>query len=418
MKVKFIYPKKIENYHAEMLYPRLWFPLLTFPILAAYTPDDVELHIVDEAIESIDFDDPVDLVGLTAFTHSAPRAYEIAAEYRKRGIKVVMGGFHVTAMPEEAQQHVDAVAIGEGEETWPVIIDDFKKGCLKPVYKAPGLFDLEKYRTPKMELISRYCPPVEKYAPPYYITLNIVEMSRGCPFKCDYCAVTHFYGNSFRFRPVEEVINEARQRKLQMRQRFVNFCDDNMFGNKTYLRQLMAGLKKLNVTWSGQVSINAAKDPEILAMMADSGCHSVGIGIESISQDSLQSVNKVVNNVNEYDFLLEQLKKYNIKAYIGMMVGFDTDNEAVIEKTHKWVQDRLEYLIYVHFHIMTPLPGTPLYYRLLAENRIFDFDWSHYDTKYVVFEPKLMSAEALAQGNKWLQDSVKELNLTNWKRWY
>ena len=186
MKVKLIYPG-IEKGDQEVFLPYLWFPLITFPILAAYTPADVEVEIIDEVIEAIDFDDPVDLVGLTAMTYSVHRAYEIAAEYRKRGVKVVMGGFHASAVPEEAKEYVDTVVIGEGEETWPRVLEDFKNGSLKPLYTSNRFFDMTTYKTPKLELLSKYCPSYEHYSPPYYPTLNIVEISRGCPFECEYC---------------------------------------------------------------------------------------------------------------------------------------------------------------------------------------------------------------------------------------
>ncbi|MCX6579195.1 MAG: radical SAM protein [Candidatus Aminicenantes bacterium] len=417
MKVKLIYPRVIKG-DTDVYLPYLWFPLITFPILAAYTPPDVEVEIIDEVIEDIDFDDPVDLVGLTAMTYSVHRAYEIAGEYRKRGVKVVMGGFHATAQPAEVKEYVDAVVTGEGEETWPRVIEDFKKGALKPYYASETYFDMARYKTPRLELLSRYCPPYEKYTPPFYPTLNIVEMSRGCPFECDFCAVTNFHGKKYRFRPVADVLNEIRYRKLQSRQRHISINDDNVFGSKTYFRELLQGLKKLNITWGAQMSINVAKDPEMLDLLVDSGCQSIGFGLETLSQQSLDSVHKVTNKVAEYDEIFQRVRNYKLRIFLGMMVGLDYDDESIFEKTLAWLKTQLDVVIFANIHIITPFPGTALHQRLMKENRLIDFDWKNYDTRHVVFKPRLMSEETLYQGFKWLLDNMREVNLENWKQWY
>ena len=419
MKIKLIYPSVVKEYKkGEVFFTELWFPLLTFPILAAYTPGDVEVEIIDEAIEDIDFDDPVDLVGLTAMTHTINRAYRIADEYRKRGVKTVIGGFHVTVFPDEALEHVDAVVLGEGENTWPQVMEDLKKGQLKSRYTSPGLFDMAKYRTPKVELLSRYLKPPDQYEPPYYPSLNVIEVSRGCPFKCSYCAVANFYGKKHRLRPVEDVLKEIRLRKLQSRLRFIAFSDDNLYGNPAYFRELLKGLKKLNVNWSSQISLNIARSPDLLPSMVESGCQTVGFGIESINQESLKSVNKHNNKVDEYDELLEQVKKYNIRIFFAMMLGFDHDDESIFEKTSQWVKKHIDSIIYLNFHILTPLPGTAVYHQFKKENRIFDFNWRHYDTRHVVYKPKLMSAETLYRGYKKLLEELVPITNTNWEKWY
>lgn len=419
MKVKLIYPSVIKEYkEGEVFFSDLWFPLLTFPILAAYTPDDVEVEIIDEAIEAVDFDDPVDLVGLTAMTHTVPRAYRIADEYRKRGVKTVMGGFHVTTLPDEAQKYVDSVVLGEGEEVWPQVVEDFKKGQLKPRYTSPGLFDVTSYKTPRVELLSKYLLPPETYNPPYYPSLNIIEVSRGCPFKCSYCAVANFYGKKHRLRPLEDVLQEIRLRKLQSRMRFIAFSDDNLYGNKTYFRELLNGLKKMNINWAAQMSLNIARSPDLLTLMVESGCQTLGFGIESINQESLISVNKLTNKVDEYDELLERVKKYNIRIFFAIMLGFDYDDDSIFEKTSQWVKKHIDSIIYLNFHILTPLPGTGVYHQLLKENRIFDFDWRHYDTRHVVYKPRLMSPETLYNGYKKLIEEFIPITNANWKKWY
>lgn len=402
----------------EMFVHELWYPLLTFPILAVHTPDDVEVEIIDEAIEAIDFDDPVDLVGITSMTHSAPRAYQVADEYRKRGIKTVMGGFHASALPEEALEHVDTVVIGEGEETWPVVVEDFKKRQLKTRYTSPGLFDMTKYKIPRVELLTKYLSPVDQYKPPYYPSLNVIEVSRGCPNRCSFCAVTNFHGARHRFRRVEDVLNEIRHRKLQNRMRFFPFCDDNLYGSKTYFIELLKGLKKLNINWFSQISINVARSPDLLRMMEDSGCQTVCFGIESINQQSIDSVNKFTNKVEQYDELFERVKKYKINIAFTMILGLDYDDETIFEKTYNWLEKHLDSIILVNPHILTPYPGTPLYRQLIEENRIIDRNWSHYDHRQVVYQPRLMSPETLLNGYRWLMGKVKAVNYSNWQKRY
>ena len=419
MKIKFIHPSVINQYQeGEMLVPQMRYPLLTFPVLAANTPGDVEVEIIDEAITAIDFAEPVDLVGLTAMTYSAPRAYEIADEFRKRGVKTVMGGFHVSALPGEAQKHVDTLVIGEGEELWPLVVEDFKKGQLKPRYTSPGLFDMTKYKTPRLDLLSKYLFPAATYRFPYYAFLNVIEVSRGCPYKCGFCSVSNFYGKKHRFRPVNDVLDEIRSRKLQSRTRFISFSDANLYGSKPHFKELLKGLRKLNIKWSSQISIDVAKSPEILALMAESGCQSVCFGIESISQESLNSVNKSTNKVGEYDELFKRMKDYNIYIALTMVLGFDHDDDSIFERTYGWLKGHLDSVILVNPHILTPYPGTAVYHQFVQENRIVDFDWRHYDHWHVVYKPRLMSAETLYKGYRWLLDQLKPLNSQNWQKWF
>ncbi len=269
-----------------------------------------------------------------------------------------------------------------------------------------------------MELLSKYWKPADQYEPPYYPSLNVIEVSRGCPFKCSFCAVTNFYGKKYRFRPVADVLNEIRYRKLQSRQRHISINDDNVFGSKTYFRELLQGLKKLNITWGAQMSINVAKDPEMLALLVDSGCQSIGFGLETLSLQSLDRVHKVTNKVDEYDEIFQRVRNYKLRIFLGMMVGLDYDDESIFEKTLAWLKTQLDVVIFANIHIITPFPGTALYHRLMKENRLIDFDWKNYDTRHVVFKPRLMSEETLYRGFKWLLDNMREVNLENWKQWY
>jgi len=401
MKVKFIHPKDDS---IDYLKNRRGFgyPLLTFPVLAAYNPETVdEVEIIDEEYEEIDFDDPVDLVGITAMTYLAPRAYEIADNYRQRGVKVVMGGMHVSALPDEALQHADAVVIGEGEDTWPVLVEDFLKHELKPVYNAPGLFDMEQYRPARLDLFKKYAktkPSSSSNASSKYANIALFEVSRGCPYNCDFCAVTHFYGTKYRFRDLNRLFEDVKSAKLKYRARLVGFVDDNLYGNKTYFKKFIKKIERLNLLWSGQVSVNVGNDADTVKMMADSGCQGVFIGFESLSQNSLKSVNKNVNNVDRYHHLVDLMAENNIKVFPSIIFGLDGDEPDIFDKTLEFLKAHQGTIGYTTFSIITPLPGTRFYRRMLEENRIIVHDWKYYNFNNVVIKPLLMSVEELQHG--------------------
>lgn len=403
MRVKFIHPKDTG---IDYLKNRRGFgyPLLTFPVLAAYTPGEVEdIEIIDEEYEEIDFAAPVDLVGITAMTYLAPRAYEIADAYRQRGVTVVMGGMHVSAMPDEALQHADAVVIGEGEEVWPVLVEDFLKNELKPVYNTPGLFDMGKYRPARLDLFKKYAkttPSSSSKASSKYANIALFEVSRGCPYDCDFCAVTHFYGKKYRFRDINRLVEDVRGAKLKYRARLAGFVDDNLYGNKTYFKEFIKNIERLNLSWSGQVSVNVGNDPDTVKMMADSGCQGVFIGFESLSQKSLKSVNKNVNNVDHYHRLVDLMAENNIKVFPSIIFGLDGDEPDIFEKTLEFLNAHQGTIGYTTFSLITPLPGTRFYRRMLEENRIIVHDWQYYNFNNVVIKPLLMSTEELQEGYK------------------
>ncbi|MCX6579182.1 MAG: radical SAM protein [Candidatus Aminicenantes bacterium] len=410
MKIKLIYPKQVsinsfEESGASYFEMRrgIWYPLLTFPVLAAYTPPGVEdIRIIDEEFEAIDFDDPVDLVGITVMTFLAHRAYEIAGRFRERGVKVVLGGMHVSALPEEAIQHADAIVIGEGEEVWPNLIQDFLKNELKPVYKAPHLFDTQKYRPARLDLLEKYSKADPSSQQKGYTSIAIFEVSRGCPYDCDFCAVTQFYGKNYRFRDIDRLIQDVRNFKLKFKTRLIGFVDDNLYGNKTYFKELLQKVSKLNVFWSGQISVNVAQNPDIVKMMADSGCRGMFVGFESLSQESLNSVNKKINRVDQYHRLMELFAKHNIMLFPSIMFGLDGDGPGIFEETMKFLNTYSSIIAYASFAILTPLPGTRLFQRMKAENRILHYDWRYYNFNNVLIKPALMSPEELQNGFEWI----------------
>lgn len=387
MKILLISPenkKSIYAYTKEDV-KAFWFPKLGLPTIAANTPPDVEVRIVDECVEDIDFNVDVDLVGISVMTYLAPRAYEIAAKFRARGVKVVLGGIHVSMCPEEAKEHADSIVVGESEKTWPILVEDFRRGELKSLYEEKDLPKLENLPIPRREL----------FKPNSYWTTNCVQTSRGCPFACDFCTVTIFGGNQFRLRPIEQVIEEVKR----LKKGFVVFVDDNIAGNKAYAKQLFKALIPLKINWGSQASLTMARDPELLDLAAKSGCTALFIGVESISEENLAAANKRFNKVDKYKEEFRRFHDYGILIQTGMIFGFDHDDESAFERTVEFLEENNIEL--AMFNILTPLPGTNLYKRMDAEGRIIDRDWSHYDGRHVVFKPKLMTPETLQEGFLW-----------------
>ena len=387
MKILLISPenkKSIYAYTKEDV-KAFWFPKLGLPTIAANTPPDVEVRIVDECVEDIDFNVDVDLVGISVMTYLAPRAYEIAAKFRARGVKVVLGGIHVSMCPEEAKEHADSIVVGESEKTWPILVEDFRRGELKSLYEEKDLPKLENLPIPRREL----------FKPNSYWTTNCVQTSRGCPFACDFCTVTIFGGNQFRLRPIEQVIEEVQR----LKKGFVVFVDDNIAGNKAYAKQLFKALIPLKINWGSQASLTMARDPELLDLAAKSGCTALFIGVESISEENLAAANKRFNKVDKYKEEFRRFHDYGILIQTGMIFGFDHDDESAFERTVEFLEENNIEL--AMFNILTPLPGTNLYKRMDAEGRIIDRDWSHYDGRHVVFKPKLMTPETLQEGFLW-----------------
>ncbi|MBW2122462.1 MAG: radical SAM protein [Deltaproteobacteria bacterium] len=392
MKIRLIDPASEVSLlrHSRRELKTLWFAHLSLTTLAALTPADIDVAITDENVEPIDFDEEVDLVGITGMTIHAPRAYEIARAFRDRGIPVVMGGPHASALPQEAKSHVDSVVIGEAEEVWEQVLSDAGRGNLKPFYKAKGFCSMEGAPRPRIDLLKKKV----------YFTTSCVQTSRGCPFRCDFCYVTQFFGNTYRCRPVDEVIKEVEA----LEDDFVVFVDDNITGNPRYAKELFTRLIPLKKKWAGQSSITIAKNDEMLGLAAKSGCVSLFLGIESLSPENLRAVHKSFNKVNEYEESLRKIHDHGIMVLAGLIFGFDHDDEGVFERTVRFCEKtRIEAPC---FFVLTPLPGTPFYDRMEAEGRILHRDWSKYTGAEVVYRPKLMTEETLQRGFNWASRTV------------
>jgi radical SAM superfamily enzyme YgiQ (UPF0313 family) len=372
--------------HSQKVIKTIWFAHLTLTTLAALTPPEIEVKITDENVEPIDFAEEVDLIGITGMVMHATRAYEIARRFRERGIPVVMGGPHASSLPLEAKQHVDAVVIGEAEEVWKELLEDLKKGSLKPFYKADSFCSMKELPRPRLDLLRKNA----------YMTINCVQTTRGCPHQCDFCHVTHFFGKTYRCRPVEEVIEEVKRLEGD----FLVFIDDNIAGNRRYAKELFTELRPLKKQWASQASITLARDPELLRLAAESGCVSLFLGIESLSPENLKDVNKSFNRVSEFEDAIKVLHDHDIMILAGFIFGFDHDDEGVFERTLRFCEkNRIELPTYF---ILTPLPGTPLFQSMEAKGRLLHRDWSQYNGATVVFKPRLMSEETLQRGFHWV----------------
>lgn len=383
MKIHLIAPtKKGETY----LFNKGLLAPLGLMYLAAYTPEDVEVRIVDENVERIDFSEKPDLVGITTMTATVPRAYEIADRYREMGVTVVLGGVHASMLPEEALRHADSVVIGEAESIWPGLVSDAEGGRLEPLYRQEGFIDFKRPLLPRRDLID----------PKRYWSANGIQTSRGCPHDCNFCSVTVFNGRRPRVRELDNVLSEVESlsRNNIIRRKVVAFVDDNIAAKPKAARELFKALIPMKVTWGSQASITFADDEELVALAAESGCQFLFIGLETLSSRTLAEIGKGQNRVEKYEGALRLLKKYKIYVMGAFIFGFDSDDESVFS-------DTLEFGIRNKIHVaqfanLTPYPGTRLYRRLLDENRVEPEFWldPSWDDR-VVFKPKNISAELL-----------------------
>lgn len=411
------YPRN-SQYHLTASERRaVWFPKLSLPTIAAYTPAHWTVDLVDEAVQDIDFDYPCDMVGLSIMTCYAPRAYEIAKEFRKRGKTIVMGGVHPTYCPDEALQYADAIVCGEAEDLWPQLVADYEAGQMQRMYKMTSFPALENYKSPRVELLS----------PDAYMTRQCSFTTRGCHFDCEFCSVSPFNGKTTRRRPVEEVVTELQNVQRWIRSELVErirdeplwkafilslrirvgiedgsivaFVDDLHNSNRAYCRELWTALKPLKLKWGCQSTLFLADDEEMVKLAAESGCVSVFVGMESLDEDCLDETNKPFNRVKKFAQEIKMFHDYGIMVNPGIVFGFDNDDEAVFERAVDFLTKNQVELAY--FNILTPLPGTALFDRYNNAGRIFDKDWSKYDGKHVVFQPSRMTPEQLQEGFHW-----------------
>ena len=369
------------------------FPPLGLLNVASVTSPDVKVGLTDENIEPINFDKKVDLVGITVMTSTAPRAYEIADEFRKRKIPVVLGGPHVSFMRDEATQHADAVVIGEAEGTWEELIEDFKKGgreSLKKFYENEKKPDLSKVPFPRWDILKKDS----------YIITKVFHITRGCPYNCSFCSVTKLFGRKVRCRPVEKVVKCIKENTgKSLNERFFGFFDDNIMANRSYAKKLFKALIPCKIVWMSQASINSAHDEELLELASRSGCKALFIGLETLSEKSLKEVGKSQNKIEFYREAIKRFHRHGIFVEGAFIFGFDNDKKDAFEKVVKFVNKvRLDG---IQYSILTPLPGTAFYERIEKEKRFTDREWSNYDCAHIVCQPKNMSLQEIQAGLYW-----------------
>lgn len=352
--------------------------------LAGLTPQNVEIKFYDDRMERIPFDEPTDLVALSVETYTAKRSYQIASEYRRRGVPVVMGGFHPTLVPEEASEYAEAIVIGEAESLWPQVLADFRQGRLQRVYKStqrPSLCGLK--------------PDRSIFAGKRYLPVGLVEAGRGCHFRCEFCAIQSYFGSTQTRRPTEEIIEEIKQ----LNKPLIFFVDDNITSNMEQAKEFFRALIPLKIRWVSQASINAAHDEEFLQLIKASGCQGLLIGFESLNPENLRKMQKGFNTMKGgYEQALENLRRHGIRLYVTFLLGYDDDGEDTMRETLAFALRHKFYI--VAFNHLTPFPGTPLYDRLKREGRLlFDRWWLDDNYRYgmVPFTPKGLTAEDVKQ---------------------
>jgi radical SAM superfamily enzyme YgiQ (UPF0313 family) len=384
MKIKLIYPNPDSK---DKLYGRRAHSA-ALQLLAAITPKRHDVTIVEEHLGGdFEYNDHVDLVGITSMTIQSARAYAIADEYRRRGVKVVLGGIHPSVVPEEAMQHADAVVVGEAELLWETVLNDFGNNIVKGIYRSNNLVDMKR--------IPPYRRDVFKKGTSF--SLAQVQATRGCPYDCSFCSAHLFSGRKYRFRPVENVIAEIKA----LKEKVIFFLDDNIFANSNYSGELFTELKKLNKIWVGQASMRlTVNNPGLLKLAQESGCSGLFIGVESISGKSLKEAGAFKKNTaaspRDIATALRIIHDHGIIIMAGIIFGFDNDDIDVFDRTTEFLTENKVALS--AFSTLTPFPGTKIFETMRAQNRILSYDWSQYDTNNAVFRPKLMGPEQLREG--------------------
>ena len=376
-------------------------PSLGLLTLAGLTPPEIEMEYLDvpDLAEVEGLPGEFDVVAISSFTAQIREAYELADRYRAAGTKVLMGGLHVTALPDEARQHADAIVIGEGEPSWPRMMGDLQRNRLQPVYdsrKRP--FNLARSPLPRFDLLDH-----DRY------NRMTVQTARGCPFSCEFCAASMRLSPFYRVKPVENVIAEIRHIKEFQPEPFIEFADDNTFVNKRHGKALMRALEKENVRWFTETDVSVAEDDELLALMRDAGCVQVLIGFESTTREGLSGIEQKsdwkAQHVDDYMAAVDKIQGYGISVNGCFVLGMDNDGPECFQNVVDFVRD--SGLYDVQITILTAFPGTPLYDRLLAEDRIIDKEAWHLCTLFDVnFRPKHMTPETLETQFRWLVTEI------------
>jgi radical SAM superfamily enzyme YgiQ (UPF0313 family) len=360
---------------------------LPMGVLAGLTPRDVDLSFWDDRMEEIPYDRPTDLVAISVETYTAKRAYQIASEFRRRGVPVVMGGFHASLVPDEVEQWAEAVVVGEAEEVWEEVLDDFRAGTPKKRYTAASRPDLSRSR-----------PDRTVFADKRYLPIGLVEVGRGCGFQCDFCAIQTVFRRTQTRRPDGDVLSEIAA--LKGTRKLFFFVDDNFATHPNKAKAFLRELAPLGIRWVSQMAIPAAHDEELLALMRASGCMGVLIGFESLDERNLEAMEKGFNTMRGgYDVALANLRRHDLRVYGTFVFGYDHDGPRSFGEAVDFARRHAMYI--AAFNHLTPFPGTPLYQRLEREGRLtYDRWWLDPDYRYnvVPFRPARLTADEVREG--------------------
>ncbi len=388
MKITFIMPNIGRQEHSLYVDEGRMEPL-SLAVLAGLTPPDIDCVLYDDRMENIPYDEPTDLVAITIEIYKARRAYEIAAEYRRRGVPVIMGGMHATLIPKECMQHADSVFIGDAETGWSRVVRDLREGCLQPLYRAP----------PGPAQIGGVLPRRDLYKGKGYLPVSLMQYNRGCHFACDFCAISVYFNRSHYQRPIADVLAEieSQQRK------FIFFVDDNFLSDHKAAKAFLRALIPMRIRWVSQASIDMTNDLELMGLLHDSGCVGNVIGFESLSIDNLKQMRKGSNfkirTWDHYETPIKILRDHHLCTWAAFTLGHDHDTVESIAATYDFaLRNRFCFAAY---NILMPYPGTALYRRLKEEGRLlWDEKWwlhPEYRFNHAAFHPRQMSAEALTE---------------------
>jgi radical SAM superfamily enzyme YgiQ (UPF0313 family) len=387
MKIALISPKgPLYRHRGGIFKQSLRYAPLTLTTLASLVPPafEADLTLIDEGIQDVDLDLDADLVGITVITGTAPRSYEIADRFRQRGVPVVLGGPHVTLVPDDAQPHADSVVVGYAEDTWPALLYDRRAGRLQPRY----------VQSPDLSLAGRPFPRRALLPARRYLTTNVFEATRACVHNCEFCVVPAAWGRKPYQKPVEDVVADI----VQHGARKLIFVDLNLIADRAYATQLFEALVPLRVQWYGLSTVLLADDRPLLELAARSGCRGLLLGFESIVDENLRDARKGFNRPRHFKRVVDLLHKHGIAVYGCFVFGMDHDTPDVFLETARMaVEARIDL---PRFAVVTPFPGTALYQRLESEGRILTRNWELYDGQHVVFQPARMSVQQLQDGTE------------------
>lgn len=387
MKIALLAPAGAMHRYNGMFHKGLHYAPITLALLAALVPEELnaEVRIYDETAEAIPLDLEADIIGITCITGTAARCYRYADYFRKRGIKVILGGVHPSLMPKEAKEHADSVIVGLGEDNFPKALLDFKNDCLQEMYYQDKCTDIGGRPLPRKDLLKK-----DKY-----ISLNTVEAIRGCNHSCTFCAYPQAFGKKVYKRPIEDILAEIKSFKSKE----IIFPDVNLIADVQFAKELFTAMIPLKKWWFGLTTTAIGDNEELLDVFEKSGCKGLLIGFESVNQETQKSINKGVNRVDEYKNLMEKLHKRGIMVMGCFAFGSDEDQKDVFKRTvDLCVEAKIDL---PRFSVITPFPATQFYNELESEGRIVDRDWAMYDVEHCVYKPKNMTKEELEEGIAW-----------------